>query len=251
MTNEQGVVRIYPDKERLMTAAADLFIIVATEAIAEQGMAQIALTGGSTPRAFYQLLATPEYAARVDWAHVAIWFGDERCVPADHPESNFRMAHEALLAHVPIPAEQIHRMPGELPPDEAATRYEADLRTGFNLAPGELPRFDLIWLGMGNDGHTASLFPGTAALEVTDRLCVANHIPQLQTDRLTLTFPVLNAAARVAFLVAGEEKAPMVARVLEDRRAPGEPLLPVQRVRPTSGQLLWLLDIDAAGQLQS
>ncbi len=251
MNAQHGAVHISPNHDRLMTTAAELFVTVAEEAIAGRGRAHIALTGGSTPRSLYQLLATPAYQSRIDWSRVEIWFGDERTVPPNHPESNYGMADAALLSHVPLPASNIHRMEGAGRPVEvAAQRYSDALSASFALAPGMFPRFDLIWLGMGPDGHCASLFPGTAALDITDRTCVANHVPQLQTDRITLTFPVLNNAARVAFLVAGEEKAGMVARVLEDRRVGNEPSLPSQRIHPTSGQLLWLLDIDAAGQLQ-
>ncbi len=250
MTDEHGVIRISPDHSLLMTTAADLFVTVVSEAIAARGRAEIALTGGSTPRDLYELLATPEYAQRIDWQHTEIWFGDERCVGPDDPESNYGMANKALLSHVPLPAALVHRMEGEaVPPESGARRYEEELRAAFNLAQGALPRFDLIWLGLGPDGHVASLFPGTEALEVTNRLVVANHVPQMNTDRITFTFPVLNAAALVAFLVAGEEKAPIVARILEEDRATAQTLLPSQRIAPTNGQLLWLLDMAAAGQL--
>lgn len=249
MSSERGAVRVSPNHDLLMATAADLFLTVATTAIAARGQAMIALTGGTTPRSLYQLLATPAYASQLDWSRTQIWFGDERGVGPDDPESNFGMARDALLAHVPLPAANIHRMPGELDPAEAARRYTAELQTAFGLAPGAWPRFDLIWLGMGPDGHTASLFPGTAALSVTDQLCVANDVPHLNAHRITLTFPVLNAAALVAFLVAGEDKAAMVARVLEADRSDPATLLPAQRVAPINGQLLWLLDLDAAGQL--
>ncbi len=249
MSSERGVVRISLDKAQLTGTAADLFENIAHEAIEQRGRADIALSGGSTPRMLYQFLATPEQAARVDWGRVHLWFGDERCVGPDDPDSNYGMARDALISHVPVPAANVHRMEGELPPAEAATRYESALRAAFALAPGALPRFDLIWLGLGPDGHTASLFPGTAALDMTDRLVVANHVPQLNTDRITLTYPVINAAAVVAFLVAGEDKASMVAQILEGDRSDPTRLFPSQRVAPTNGQLLWLLDMAAAGQL--
>jgi 6-phosphogluconolactonase len=249
MSAGRGVVRISPDAERLMSTAADLFVAVVAEAIAAQGRADVALSGGSTPRSLYRLLAMPGYAARVDWSRTGIWFGDERCVPPDDPESNYGMARDALLQHVAIPEANIHRMRGEMPPENAAQSYEDELHAAFHLTTGAPPRFDLIWLGLGADGHTASLFPGTAALAVTDRLAVANVVPRLNMTRLTLTFPVLNAAARVAFLVSGEDKAEIVARVIEGDRSDPAALLPSQRIEPVSGELLWLLDFAAAGQL--
>ena len=249
MMNERGAVRISPDPTRLTSTAADLFVDVAREAIETRGRADIALSGGSTPRSLYQLLATPDFASRSDWAHVHLWFGDERCVGPDDPQSNYHMAREALISHVAIPPENVHRMEGELPPTEAAQRYEEALRATFDLVPGVLPRLDLIWLGLGPDGHTASLFPDTAALKVEDRLVTANHVPQLNTDRITLTFPVINAAAVIAFLVAGEDKAARVAQVIESDRSDPTTLLPSQRIAPLEGRLLWLLDMAAAGQL--
>jgi 6-phosphogluconolactonase len=249
MMNERGAVRISPDLARLTSTAADLFVDVARESIETRGRADIALSGGSTPRSLYQLLATPTYAGRVDWSQVHLWFGDERCVGPDDPQSNYHMAREALISHVPIPGANVRRMEGELPPTEAAQRYEEALRAAFDLAPGALPRLDLVWLGLGPDGHTASLFPDTDALKVEDRLVVANHVPQLNTDRITLTFPAINAAAVIAFLVAGEDKAARVAQVIEGDRSDPTTLLPSQRIAPVEGRLLWLLDMAAAGQL--
>ncbi len=250
MNNERGVLRISPDAERLMITAADVFVGVVAEAIAARGRADVALSGGSTPRSLYHLLASPDYIGQVEWARTHIWFGDERCVGPDDPQSNYGMARDALLSRVAIPPAHVHRMIGEAqPPESGARQYEEELRASFGLAPGALPRFDLIWLGLGPDGHTASLFPGTAALAVTDRLVVANHVPRQNTDRLTLTFPVIDAAARVAFLVSGADKADIVARVLEGDRTNTADLLPSQRVSPINGELLWLLDLDAAGAL--
>ena len=249
MMNERGAVRISPDLTRLTSTAAELFVDVAREAIAVRGRVDIALSGGSTPRSLYQLLATPAYADRVDWSQVFLWFGDERSVGPEDPQSNYGMARDALTSHVPIPTNNVHRIEGERSPADAAMRYEEAVRIAFSLAPGALPRFDLIWLGLGPDGHTASLFPGTAALTVEDRLVVANHVPQLNTDRITLTYPAINAAAVVAFLIGGEDKAPMVAQVIEGDRSNPALLLPSQRIAPMEGQLLWLLDLAAAGQL--
>jgi len=249
MNNERGAVRISPDSTRLTSTAADLFVDVAAEAIVARGRADIALSGGSTPRALYALLATPEYIDRVDWMRVNLWFGDERAVGPDDEQSNYRMAYEALISHIAIPEQNVHRIHGELPPATAASHYAEALHAAFNLPANGLPRLDLIWLGLGGDGHTASLFPDTDALKVQDHLVVANHVPQLDTDRITLTFPVINASAVVAFLVAGEDKATMVARVIEEDRSNPETLLPSQRIAPIEGQILWLLDMAAAGQL--
>jgi 6-phosphogluconolactonase len=200
----------------------------------------VALSGGSTPRTTYALLASDEFAARVDWPRVRVFWGDERCVPPDHPDSNYRMAREALLDKVPIPTENVHRMRGELPPDQAATAYQAELEAVL----GASGRFDLILLGMGADGHTASLFPGTAALEERERTVVAVYVKRLRAWRVTLTLPVINAGRHVLFLVSGTAKAPTLARI----RA-GE-LLSAGLVQPDQGQLTWLVDMAAAGQLK-
>jgi 6-phosphogluconolactonase len=245
--NERGVVRISPDAAQLMSTAADFFIDVTGKAIATRGFAHVALSGGSTPRALYTLLASPDYASRVAWDKLIIWFGDERTVGPNDPLSNYHMAYEALLSHVPILATNVHRIHGEEDPAIAAQCYEEELRAAFGS--DALPRMDLIWLGLGPDGHTASLFPCTPALQVADRLVVANPVPQQNTTRITLTYPTINAAAIVAFLVSGDDKAAMLARVLESEQANPEDLLPSQRVAPDDGQLLWLLDLAAAGQL--
>jgi 6-phosphogluconolactonase len=241
-------VRIFDDAVALARAAADLFVEAARAAVAAHGRFYVALSGGSTPRALYQLLAGPEYHDRVDWSRTFVFFGDERCVPPTDPESNYRMAREALLFHVAVPATQVFRMRGEAAdPDAAARLYEITLRRAFALAPGELPRFDLILLGMGPDGHTASLFPHTEALHVTDRLVVANRVEKLGTTRLTLTLPVINNAALVVFLVAGADKVAALAGVLKGPPQPEE--LPTQQVAPKNGRVVWLVDRAAAAQL--
>jgi 6-phosphogluconolactonase len=199
------------------------------------------LAGGSTPKATYEILAR-DYADRIDWSKVHVFFGDERTVPPDHEDSNYRMAREALLNHVPVGS--IHRMRGELPPDEAAAAYEEELREFFG-AEG-LPRFDLILLGIGGDGHTASLFPETSALEVHDRWVVANPVPKLDTTRITLTIPVINAARSVVFLVAGEDKAEALKEILEGDADPRE--YPARLIQPPGGPD-WMLDRTAAGAL--
>lgn len=250
MSSDLGAVRISPDASMLISAAADLFVAITQEAIAARGRADIALTGGSAPPALHRLLATPPYASQITWANVHIWFGDDRCVAAADPLSNYGAANQELLSHVPIPAAQVHRIQGELPRDEAAQRYADELRREL----GDAPRLDLIWLGLGPDGHVVSLFPGDATLNVTDRLVVGveHHSgPEPLVDRVSMTLPVLNAAALVAFLVTTEKKAGIAAKVLEDVPANPHDRLPAQRVQPTNGQLLWLMDHAAAGDLHS
>lgn len=249
MTSDRGAVRISPDVTMLMSAAADLFVAVTQEAIAARGRADIALTGGSAPPALHRLLATPGYSSQIVWPQVHIWFGDDRCVKADDPLSNFGAANQDLLSHVPLPLANIHRIQGELSRDDAAQYYAQELRKQL----GDAPRLDLIWLGLGPDGHVASLFPGEATLHITDKLVVGvAHTtagPEPLVDRVTMTLPVLNNAARVAFLITGEKKAAITAKVLEDVPANPDDRLPSQRVQPTNGQLLWLLDMAAAGDL--
>lgn len=194
----------------------------------------LVLSGGSTPIPLFQRLAEDE---EIDWSRIQVFWGDERCVPPDHEQSNYRSAYEHLLKHVDIPEENIHRMEGELPPAEAAQRYEDEIRRVLELEPGELPRFDLVMLGMGDDGHTASLFPGTAALNEEHKLVVANDVPQMDTTRITLTFPVLNAARQVIFLVGGTGKGEQLERVLF---GPEDELPPAGLVQPESGSIIWL-----------
>lgn len=245
---ERPHVRVFPDTTALFAAAADEFTRAARDAVARHGRYYVALSGGSTPRGLYQLLASPAYHHQVDWAHTYVFWGDERCVPPTDAESNYRMARESLLFHVPVPHEHIFRMPGEDPdPVAAAAHYEQALRRGFALGPNERPRFDLILLGMGPDGHTASLFPHTAALHISDRWVAANAVEKLRATRLTLTLPVLNNAAQVLFLVAGADKADALAAVLEGPRRPDD--LPSQLIAPDHGDLLWLVDTAAAAKL--
>jgi 6-phosphogluconolactonase len=242
-------VRVQDDAAGVASAAAHLFVDAAQRAVRERGRFFVALSGGSTPRALFQLLAAPPYHDQVDWSRAYIFWGDERCVPPDDAESNYRMAREALLFHVPVHANQVFRMHGELPDvDAAAALYEMDLRRAFALAPGALPRFDLVLLGLGPDGHTASLFPHTTALHVTDRFVVANDVAKLNANRLTLTAPVLNAAALVVFLVAGADKTPALTAVLDGPPQPDE--YPAQLIAPTGGQLIWLVDRAAAANLR-
>lgn len=229
---------------------ADLFVALARKAAAAGHEFAVALSGGSTPKLMHQLLAGDPYRTEVEWSRVRFYWGDERHVAPDDPDSNFRMARETLLDALPLREEQIHRMrTEEADARVAADLYEQELRQYFGLAPGQLPRFDLIYLGMGPDGHTASLFPHTPALHVADRLVVANPVAKLNTDRITLTAPVINYAAAVAFLVAGADKASALAVVLDGPRDPDE--YPSQRIHPSDGELYWYVDRAAAAQLRA
>jgi 6-phosphogluconolactonase len=237
----------------LFHTAAEEFIRVARAAIGAQGRFTVALSGGSTPKALYSLLAA-NYADFA-WNRIFLFFGDERHVPPTDADSNYRMVQESLLTKIAIPAENVFRVPAENPDAAAAASdYEAQLRRFFELLPGdrpgdrpgEFPRFDLILLGMGPDGHTASLFPDSPALDEQSRLVVANWVAKFNTDRITFTFPVLNRAAEVMFLVSGADKADMLRQVLEGKNTPP---LPSQRVQPSDGKLLWLLDEAAAAKL--
>lgn len=245
----QPEININPSPAELARAAAERFISTVSGAQRQGGSARIALSGGSTPRALFTLLASAEYADKLDWQTVDIFWGDERTVPPDHADSNYRMAHETLLSKLPVPEARIHRMRGEIDPVAAAADYSLVLQQVFELAEtGAIPRFDLILLGLGPDGHTASLFPHTSALDVRDQLVVANPVPQQQTTRLTLTVPVLLAAAQIHFLVAGSDKAPAVHLALEGEWNPAE--TPSQYLRQANGQVTWLLDSAAATHLQ-
>jgi 6-phosphogluconolactonase len=239
----------FPDVELLGEAAADEFVRCAREALAARDRFTVALSGGSTPRRLYQLLAAKSFRSQVDWNRVEVFWGDERCVPPDHADSNYHMAREAMLSHLSIPAEHIHRIEAERSDREAAARdYEAVLAGVFGVSAGaEPPSLDLVLLGMGPDGHTASLFPHTKALDETTRWVVANHVPQLNTDRLTLTLPILNRAREVLFLVAGADKAERWAEVLGPSFA-GAPHLPAQLIRPALA-LKWFVDFAAASRL--
>jgi 6-phosphogluconolactonase len=242
-------IRTFADVESLSEEAAREFVRCVREAIAARDQFTVALSGGSTPKRLYQLLAGEAFRNQVDWGRVEIFWGDERCVPPDDPQSNYRMAREAMLAHLPIPAEHIHRMEAERPDRDAAARAYQDTiaRVFYGKPTGpEPPALDLVLLGMGPDGHTASLFPHTDALRETMRWVVPNHVPQLNTDRLTLTRPILNRAREVLFLVAGADKAERLVEVLT---GPADPMrLPSQSIQP-AGQLLWFVDRAAAERL--
>jgi 6-phosphogluconolactonase len=234
-------VHVYSSSEELAAAAARKFATRAEEAIEEGGRFAVVLAGGSTPEDTYGILAR-DYLDRIDWSKVYVFFGDERSVPPHHEDSNLKMASEVLLDHVPVA--NVHRIRGELPPEEAAEAYEEELRTFFQTE--DVPRFDLILLGLGADGHTASLFPWTAALEVHDRWVVANPVPRLGTTRITLTLPVINAARAVIFLVAGEDKAEALREILEGDADPHA--YPAKLIQPP-GEPEWMLDQSAASLL--
>jgi 6-phosphogluconolactonase len=244
---ERGEVRVLPDAEALARDAADLFAHVAIEAVTMRGRASVALSGGSTPRRMGELLAQPPDRDRVPWNRIEVFWGDERWVPQESPESNAGTAKRTFLDRVPLLADQVHPFPTDATdPAAAAASYAATLRE--LLGEGELtPRFDLVLLGMGDDGHTASLFPETAALAERDALAVANDVPKLGTTRLTLTVPVLGAGREVVFLVSGAGKAETLAAVLEGPETPER--LPAQLIRPADGRLLWLVDREAAARL--
>jgi len=221
--------------------AAELLSMVTTEAVNARGVAHIAISGGSTPRPLFKLLSSPEWLERVPWAHTHIWWVDERCVPPDDPDSNYGVAQALLLQHLPVVI--THRIHGEVSPWEAAYLYDQELVSGFGLRPGAWPRFDLILLGMGTDGHTASLFPNTPALADREHRVTVGHAPSPPHDRVSLTLSTLNRAAYVIFLVAGESKGPSLRAIFHEDG--GDPPLPASLVHPKNGRLLWLLDTTA------
>jgi 6-phosphogluconolactonase len=249
-TSVQSDIQIVPNADALCLAAATAFVSSAEAAVREKGSFTVVLSGGSTPKNLYALLAdNASWRVRVPWEKVHFFWGDERHVLPDHPESNYRMAHEAMLSKVSIPAANIHRIKSEyVDAGQAAWEYEQTLQEFFHLTAGQYPCFDLVFLGLGPDAHTASLFPGTQALHEQQRLVVANWVGKFHTERITMTAPVLNNAACIVFLVSGEEKALPLKAVLEGRYEPSQ--LPAQLIHPHHGRLLWLVDQAAARLLQ-
>jgi len=221
--------------------AAELFCSLAREAVARRKVFRAALSGGSTPLRLYALLASEPYRSRVDWERADLFFGDERCVPPEHRDSNFKSIDEALLSRVPARA---HRIRGEMPPREAALLYEEEIRRAFGLREG-IPQFDLVLLGVGADGHTASLFPGSDALKEAGRLAVAVYAERLDSWRVTLTLPVINSARKVLFLASGKDKARVVRAVLEGAKG-----YPASMVAPLGGSVIWVIDREAASLLK-
>ncbi len=243
-----ATIEIHASPEELAQAAAALFAERAAAAVSARGRFSAALSGGKTPVALYTLLAKAPFVSQIPWSHVHLFWGDERCVPPDHGDSNYRMTREFLLDHVPIPPANVHRMPGEMDPVEAAARYEGELRAFFSPHGEGIPVFDFILLGLGEDGHTASLFPGTRAIRESARWVVGHHVDAQKGWRITLTPPVINAARTVVFIAAGAGKAAVLKEILEGPFRPDT--LPAQIVRPSRGELRWMLDRDAAQLLK-
>ena len=241
-------VAVYPDLDTISQQAAQYVVRVANEAIVTQGRFTIALSGGNTPKKLYSLLGSEPYRSQIDWKLVDIFWSDERCVPPDSPDSNYRMAHEVLLSHIQIPAPQVHRMPADSPGRDAASlTYTQEMQHVFGT--NGIPNFDLIQLGMGPEGHTASLFPHQPSLHETERLVIPVSVPKPPPDRLTFTPPILNAARNVLFLVTGADKADALHAVLEGEYNPDE--YPAQIVRPPNGEVTWMVDTAAAQKIQT
>lgn len=240
-------IAVYPDTNTLSQQAAQFIVRLANESIVTRGRFSIALSGGSTPKVLYGLLGSEPYRDQIDWSKVDIFWSDERCVPPDSADSNYRMAREVLLSRVPLSPQQVHRMPADQPDrDAAAQAYTHEMRQSFGT--GDIPHFDLIQLGMGPEGHTASLFPHQSSLHEQQRLVMYVNVPKPPPPRLTFTPPILNAARHVLFLVTGAEKADAVQAVLEGDYNPEE--YPAQIVCPASGEIVWMLDEAAAGKLK-
>lgn len=236
-------VSVFDDLDSLSRAAADLFLSVASDAIALRGRFSVALSGGATPRRLYTLLASSAYQSRVDWSHVHLFWADERCVPPDHRASNFKLLSDTLLGRVFVPEKNIHRMRGEADAEKAAREYENHLSHFFG--PSSLPAFDLTMLGVGEDGHTASLFPGSPAVREKTRMVVPVYLDKPNFNRITLTLPVINHAARVFFLAAGKAKAGVIHHILDEGNSRE---YPAGLVCPESGTITWFLDQEAAGK---
>jgi 6-phosphogluconolactonase len=245
----QPEIRILADGAAVAKRAALEFVEAAVTAVRERGSFSVALAGGTTPKALYSLLtADTILRSQVPWDKIHLYFGDERHVGPDHPDSNFRMATEAMISKAPLKAEQVTRIKGEYPDTERAAReYEQELRANFKLKDGEYPRFDLLLAGMGNEGHTLSLFPGTKALHADGRIAVRNWVGKLYTERITITAPAANNATQIVFMVTGADKALALKGVLEGPFEPEQ--LPAQLLQPRNGKLLWLVDATAGGML--
>ena len=239
------MIQIFPNSEALARAAAEHFVARCREAVERRGVFAVALSGGSTPKLLFELLADPNepFRDQIPWSNIQFFWSDERHVLPDHPDSNYRMANEAMLSRVSVAKSNVHRVPSENPSaDEAASEYEQTL---IETTHQSLPQLDLILLGLGPDGHTASIFPGSDVLHETKRLVAAPWVEKFQTYRITMTLPLLNNGASVVFLVSGAEKAKIVKEVLE-----GPENYPAQAVKPAHGELLWMLDKDAAGEIK-
>lgn len=238
--------QVFSDLEKISHKAAEMFVNVSRTCFISQGKFSVALSGGSTPKRLYSLLGSVEYRPQIDWQRVHFFWADERCVPKDHKESNFKTVFDTLLSKITIPGENIHRIRGEEDPDKAAIDYEEDVRKFFGMLG--LPMFDLVILGMGEDGHTASLFSGSKALEERGRLVVPVDLEKPKINRITLTLPVLNNAAQIFFLVTGRSKATILSEILGNGRKKEQ--YPAGLIRPIQGRLLWLIDQEASGKLK-
>lgn len=244
--SEKGDLVVCQSGQELGYQAARFFVQETAPAVRRAGVFYIALSGGSTPEVMYHALAGPEFRDQVPWAQGEYFWSDERCVPPDHPDSNYGLAERTLLSKVPVPRERVHRMRGELDPERAAAECEQELRRVFQAEELSIPQFDLILLGLGDDGHTASLFPGSPALAENRRLVAANYVKKFNVHRLSFTLPLINAARNVAFLVSGEKKAPALQQIM---RGGGTPV-PAEEVHPTNGKLTWFVDEAAAARLE-
>ena len=240
-------IKIASDALDLAEQAAAHFIELSRTTIQKLGQFTVVLAGGSTPRGLYSLLASEDYQREVNWDKVHIFWGDERAVPPNHPDSNYLMAHQTLLDQVQLPAKNIHRIHGELDPKEAANQYVLELTSFFAPSPGGFPQFDLVLLGLGEDGHTASLFAGTKALLEKTRWVAENHVPKLNEWRITLTPPIINASKNVMFLVSGERKAKALRGVHEGNQRAEK--FPAQMIQPMAGEIIWFIDKSAGALL--
>jgi len=238
--NSKKNIHVYPDKKALITATAEKIIYSIEQSVKDNGLCNIALTGGNTPRDLYSMLATDTYKKRVDWNCVHLFWGDERTVPPENPDSNFGMARQTLLKHIKLPQDNIHRIKGEITPEDAAKEYSSLIHGHFKEAP---PRFDLILLGLGEDGHIASLFPGTAAIEENIKTVVAVFVPKLDTWRISLTLPVINTAKEIMFLVSGSSKSKIMQQIMNIEEPAKD--VPATLVNPKDGTVHWLLDSEA------
>ncbi len=233
-------IHAYPNKEKLVAATTERIADCIEQAIQQNGLCNMALSGGNTPGGIFSLLASSPYRDRLDWSRLHLFWGDERMVSPEHQDSNYRLVQETLLEHIKIPHENVHRMRGEIAPEEAAAEYAELLHDHFKESP---PCFDLMLLGLGEDGHTASLFPGTDAVEECEKNAVAVFVPKLDAWRVTLTLPVLNAARKILFLVSGISKSEMVQRIMGNKQPDKE--IPASMVNPQNGEIRWMLDSDA------
>lgn len=238
----RGLLHIYDDAGSLADGVAGMVSELLTSSADRHGNASFVLSGGGTPRRVYDILGSEEQRGRVPWSRVQIFWGDERCVGPNLPDSNYRMAYEAFLQKVAIPPANIHRIQGEKPPQEAARLYEAEIRQALQVREGEFPRFTVLLLGLGPDGHTASLFPGTLALQERKRIVTEVYVESLKASRITLTIPAINNSVNVLFLVSGRSKSEMLGRILLDEG----PLYPAQFIDPANGRLHWCIDREAS-----